>query len=317
MPTVIDAVKDAKKLKFHSLTLKHLQAHRSITWQMCSVSSVPVYKTTDGASNLLISFWNGIISSPLDFSLGMGFDAIFIKTSTWKWTSYCEEPFWTNVTAPCQVMTYAGQLLKKLILLILFAMLMYCLGKRGGQQFFFKLVIICRGPWAKHSAHTWEQNSGLDGDHGDISTSPDCALPIEMQTCAETASLSFFVFVILSLARQIYFFPFFHCQHCFSSELYYPVTSEEAKLHMSAWQESSTDGKFVTSCIFLLFSPWVMKYPQFREIYHGVSLDGNHALSNGAPVASVLEGRNQWSSSKSFPMSSGNIAPELIACIYG
>ena len=137
MPAVIDAVKDTKKFKLHSLTLKHLQAHRSITWQMCSVSSVRVYKTTDGASNLLISFWNGIIPSPLNFSLGIGFDAIFIKTSTWKWTSYCEEPFWTNVTAPCQVMTYAGQLLKKLILLILFAMFMYCLGKAGGAIFFF------------------------------------------------------------------------------------------------------------------------------------------------------------------------------------
>ena len=122
--------------------------------------------------------------------------------------------------------------------------------------------------------------------------------------------------IILGLA-DLFFFSFFHCQHCFSSELYYPLTSEEAKLHMSAWQESSTDSKFVTSCVFLLFPPWVMKYPLFRERYREVSLDGNHALSNGAAVASVLEGRNWWSSSKSFPMSSGNISPALIACIYG
>lgn len=37
-------------------------------------------------------------------------------------------------------------------------------------------------------------------------TSPDCGLPIEMQTCAEMASLSLLVFVILSLAPQILFF---------------------------------------------------------------------------------------------------------------
>lgn len=95
---------------------------------------------------------------------------------------------------------------QKLILLILFAVFKYCLGKRGGQQF-FKLVIICRGPWVAYSAHTWEQNSGLDsGDHGDISTSPDCALPIEMQTCAETASLSFFVFCNIILGSADLFF---------------------------------------------------------------------------------------------------------------
>ena len=75
--------------------------------------------------------------------------------------------------------------------------------------------------------------------------------------------------IILGLA-DLFFFSFFHCQHCFSSELYYPLTSEEAKLHMSAWQESSTDSKFVTSCVFLLFPPWVMKCPPFRERYCGM-----------------------------------------------
>lgn len=48
-------------------------------------------------------------------------------------------------------------------LLILFAVFKYCLGKRGVGNF-FKLVIICRGPVGKALAHTWEQNSGLDGD---------------------------------------------------------------------------------------------------------------------------------------------------------
>lgn len=89
---MIGAVKDTKKLKFHLLPLKHCMQIWLQTWQMCSVSSLLVYEITDGHSDLPISFWNGIISSPLNFSLGMGFDAIFIKTSTWKWMSCCEKP---------------------------------------------------------------------------------------------------------------------------------------------------------------------------------------------------------------------------------
>lgn len=50
--------------------------------------------------------------------------------------------------------------------------------------FFFSYpVIICRGLWAKYSAHTWEQNPMLDSGCGDIYKSPDCDLPVEMQTC--------------------------------------------------------------------------------------------------------------------------------------
>lgn len=108
---------------------------------MCSLHSLLVYKITNAHIYLLISFWSGIILFPLSFSLGMGFDAIFIKTSTWKWMSCCEEPLSKKVIAPCQVMTYAGQLLKRLILFILFAILLYCLRKGGRGEdsnlFFF------------------------------------------------------------------------------------------------------------------------------------------------------------------------------------
>lgn len=47
----------------------------------------------------------------------------------------------------------------------------------------------------------------LEGGHGDIYTSPGCGLPIEMQTYAEMASLSFLVFAILSLAHRLIFPP--------------------------------------------------------------------------------------------------------------
>lgn len=84
-------------------------------------------------------------------------------------------------------MTYAGQLLKRLILFVLFAILLYCLGKGAGRtaifSLFFEPGIICRGLWAKYSAHTWEQNPMLDSGCSDIYTSPGCGLPVEMQTC--------------------------------------------------------------------------------------------------------------------------------------
>lgn len=72
--------------------------------------------------------------------------------------------------------------------------------------FFHKSVIICRVFCVKCSAHTWKQNPQLDSGHSDIYISPACSFPIEMQTYGEMASLSFLVFVILSLALQIHFF---------------------------------------------------------------------------------------------------------------
>lgn len=112
-------------------------------------------------------------------------------------------------------MTYIGQLLERLISLFSFYLLhsscMYWLGRVTSFLFvcLFKPVIICRGLWAKCSAHTCEQNPRSDSGRGDPCTSPDCSLPTEMQTYAEMASLSFLVFVILSLAQQVHIFPSF------------------------------------------------------------------------------------------------------------
>lgn len=190
-------------------------------------------------------------------------------------------------------MTYIGQLLERLISLFSFYLLhsscMYWLGRVTSFLFvcLFKPVIICRGLWAKCSAHTCEQNPRSDSGRGDPCTSPDCSLPTEMQTYAEMASLSFLVFCNIILGSTSSYFPFFYCQHYFSSELYYPVTSEEAKLCVSAWQESSTCSKCVTSCISLHFHlEWWSLWSLRRQ--HGAPLDGHNAGSNWAAVASVL-----------------------------
>ena len=147
-------------------------------------------------------------------------------------------------------MTYAGQSLKRLTLFILFAVFMYWLGKgEGGRAavffFFFALFFLASNYLQRSVGEALSSHLGTEscirGWLWWYLYSPSLwLLPVEMQSYAEMASLSFLVFVILSLAPQIQFFPFVYCQRCFSSELYYPVTSEEAKLHVSAWQESST-----------------------------------------------------------------------------
>lgn len=114
-------------------------------------------------------------------------------------------------------MTYPGHLLKRLTLFILFAVFIYCLGKgEGGRPaiplflllFFFFLAnnYLQRAVGKVLSSHLGTE-PGLEGGHGDIYTSLGCGLPIEMQTYAEMASLSFLVFAILSLAQQTHFFP--------------------------------------------------------------------------------------------------------------
>lgn len=84
-------------------------------------------------------------------------------------------------------MTYIGQLLARLISFFFFilfvTLLMYVLVREGKKVLFvclFNPVIICRGPWAKCSAHTCEQNPRLDSGCGGACTSPDCSLPTEM-----------------------------------------------------------------------------------------------------------------------------------------
>lgn len=187
-------------------------------------------------------------------------------------------------------MTYIGQLLERLISLFSFYLLhsscMYWLGRVTSFLFvcLFKPVIICRGLWAKCSAHTCEQ----------VRQWPWWSLHISRLQFANwnadicrNGLIVIPCFCNIILGSTSSYFPFFYCQHYFSSELYYPVTSEEAKLCVSAWQESSTCSKCVTSCISLHFHlEWWSLWSLRRQ--HGAPLDGHNAGSNWAAVASVL-----------------------------
>lgn len=208
--------------------------------------------------------------------------------------SFCEGSLRINHIVSCQVMTYAGQLLKRLVWFTWFAILMFCFRKYRRAAiwlFFFKLIIICRALWAKRSAHTWKLASWVrQWPQWYLYVSRLWFANWNVDICRKMASLTFFVFVILSLAWQTHFlFRLLPLSMLLSSELYYLVTSEEAKFHVLTWQELSTYSKCVTSCIFLPFSPWVMKYPHVGETM-SASLESNSALCNWAAVSSVIEG---------------------------